>query len=54
MKTPDGRREVVKSNYTEVRMGSPLFGSIAIHGGIAETTGRTFGEAMSFDGVVGF
>jgi hypothetical protein len=49
MKSPDGRREVVKSAYDEMRMGSPLFGCIEVLGGVAATVDRTFGEAMSFD-----
>ena len=48
MNSPDGQREVATSNYFEVRMGSPLFGSIEVRGGLAATAGRLFGEAMSF------
>ena len=49
MKSPDGKREVVKSAFYEIRMGSPLFGAVAVFGGLAATSRRTFGEAMSFD-----
>jgi hypothetical protein len=48
MKSPDGRRQVIKSNYMELRMGSPRFGSITVKGGKALTSGRTFGESMAF------
>jgi hypothetical protein len=50
MKSPDGRRQVIKSDYTELRMGSPRFGSITVKGGKALTSGRTFGESMAFSG----
>jgi hypothetical protein len=49
VKSPDGTREVVKSAFYEIRMGSPLFGPVAVLGGLAATSHRTFGEAMSFD-----
>lgn len=48
MKSPDGRRTVIKHDYTEVSMGGPLIGSIRIDGGRAKTRNREFGEAMAF------
>ena len=48
MKSPDGRRTVVKRDYSEVRMGGPLIGRIRVDGGRAKTGEREFGEAMAF------
>jgi hypothetical protein len=48
MKSPDGRFEVVCSDYGEIRMGSPEFGSIQIVGSSFSPKGRSFGDAMSF------
>jgi hypothetical protein len=48
MRSPNGAREVVKSGYGEIRMGSPLFGQLVVLGGVANTQGRTFGEAVAF------
>ncbi|MEP6754414.1 MAG: hypothetical protein ABJA67_02850, partial [Chthonomonadales bacterium] len=47
MTSPDGRMEVVKSYYIEIRMGSPVFGGFSIRGTDMDTSGR-FGEAMAF------
>jgi hypothetical protein len=49
MKSADGKREVIKSPYYEIRMGSPVFGRVVVRGGHAAVVDRTFGEAMSFD-----
>ncbi len=48
MKSPDGRRTVVKRDYNEVRMGGTLIGRIHVEGGHAKTGDRDFGEAMAF------
>lgn len=48
MKSPDGRRTVVKHDYNEVRTGGALVGTIEIDGGRAKTRNREFGEAMAF------
>jgi hypothetical protein len=48
MKSPDGTFEVVCSNYREIRMGSPEFGSIEIIGSQFRPEGRSFGDAMAF------
>jgi hypothetical protein len=48
MKSPDGRRSVIKHDYNEVRMGGPLIGTIHVDGGRAKTRNREFGEAMAF------
>lgn len=48
MKSPDGRRSVVKRDYNETRMGGPLFGQVQVDGGRAKTGKRDFGEAMAF------
>ncbi|WP_157772447.1 hypothetical protein [Lacunisphaera limnophila] len=48
MKSPNGKFETVCTNYGEVRMGSPLFGSIEIRGLKRQFEERLFGEAMAF------
>ena len=48
MKSPDGRRSVVKHDYIEFRMGGPLIGQINVDGGRAKTAKRDFGDAMAF------
>ena len=48
MKSPDGRRTVVKRDYNEVRTGGPLTGRIHVEGGRAKTAEREFGDAMAF------
>ena len=48
MESPDGRRTVIKRDYREIRMGSPLFGQVRVEGGHARTGSRDFGEAMAF------
>lgn len=48
MTSPDGRFEVVCSGFMEVRMGSPLLGSIEVRGLKRRFDGRQFGEAMAF------
>jgi len=48
MKSPDGRRSVIKHDYNELRMGGPLIGRIHVDGGRAKTGERDFGEAMAF------
>jgi hypothetical protein len=48
MKSPDGRRTVIKRDYNEVRMGGALIGQIRVDGGKAKTGEREFGEAMAF------
>lgn len=47
MISPDGKFEVVTHDYGEVRMGSPEFGRIEIHGTLLDTSGE-FGVAMAF------
>src|SRR5262245_12096154 len=47
MTSPDGQYEVVMHDYSEVRMGSPEFGSIEIRGAALDTSGE-FGVAMAF------
>jgi len=49
MKSPDGKREVLKSDFREIRMGSPEFGRVEVRGGWAATRLRTWGEVVSFD-----
>ena len=48
MKSPSGKIEVVCSDYGEIRMGSPEFGSIRIVGSGFSTSGRSFGDVMAF------
>jgi hypothetical protein len=48
MKSPNGKIEVVCSDYGEIRMGSPEFGNIKIVGTSFSTNGRSFGDAMAF------
>ena len=48
MKSPDGRRTIVKRDYNEVHMGGPLMGRIHVEGGRAKTGDREFAEAMAF------
>jgi len=48
MKSPDGRYEVKKSRYTEVRMGSPEFGKLTIEGCSVNLRGRRFGHPVCF------
>ena len=48
MKSPDGRRTVVKHDYIEAPMGGSLVGQIQVDGGRAKTGKRDFGEAMAF------
>ena len=48
MRSPNGKFEVFKINYTEVRMGSPLFGSLDIIGSPVKLGERWFGEPMCF------
>ncbi|HMP83963.1 MAG TPA: hypothetical protein PKA41_14790 [Verrucomicrobiota bacterium] len=47
MTSPNGKYEVMTHDYGEVRMGSPEFGSIKIHGTSLDTTGE-FGVVMAF------
>lgn len=47
MKSANGKFEVVTHDYGEVRMGSPEFGRIEIHGVSLDTNGE-FGAAMAF------
>jgi hypothetical protein len=46
MKSPDNKYEVQKIDYNEVRMGSPLFGSLKVKGSPVNLKGRLFGEPM--------
>lgn len=48
LKSPNGRYEVVVSDYFEIRGGSPLFGRIRIVGASFETDQDCFGEPMAF------
>jgi hypothetical protein len=48
MKSPDGRFEVLKHNYDEVRMGSPLFGQIEIRGSTFGILPGEFAEPLAF------
>jgi len=48
MKSPDGSIEVLRGELAEVRMGSPLFGSIDIPAMPFRLGGRAFGEATAF------
>jgi hypothetical protein len=48
MKSPNGLREVIRSDYSEIRMGSPLFGQLTVRGGEAITGDLLYGEAMAF------
>jgi hypothetical protein len=48
MKSPNGQYEVVKHDFGEVRMGSPLFGRIEIHGASFDMGNKEFGEPMAF------
>ena len=48
MKSPNGQYEVVKHDFGEVRMGSPLFGRIEIHGASFDMGSKEFGEPMAF------
>jgi hypothetical protein len=48
MKSPDGRFEVIQHNYSEVRMGSPLFGCIEIRGSSFGTVPGEFAEPVAF------
>ena len=48
MKSPDGRFEVIKHDYQEVRMGSPLFGRLEILGSRFGTLAGEFAEPVSF------
>ncbi len=47
MKSPDGKYQVEQINYNEVRMGTPLYGSIKISGLTMDTSGQ-YGQAMAF------
>ncbi|HEY1174048.1 MAG TPA: hypothetical protein VGH19_21965 [Verrucomicrobiae bacterium] len=47
MKSPNGKYEVVPSGYNEVRMGTPLYGSVKVLGTSMDTAGE-FGEVMAF------
>lgn len=47
MKSPDGKYAVMQINYNEVRMGTPLYGTIKIQGATIDTSGE-FGEPMAF------
>ena len=48
MKSPDGRRTVIKHDYIEARLGGRLVGQIQVDGGRAKTGKREFAEAMAF------
>lgn len=48
MKSPDGRRTVIKHDYIEARTGGSFIGQIQVDGGRAKTGKRDFGEAMAF------
>ena len=47
MNSPDGKYQVEQIDYHEVRMGSPLYGSIKISGTNMDTSGQ-YGETMAF------
>ena len=46
MRSPDNKYEVQKIDYNEVRMGSPLFGSLKLKGSPVDLNERLFGEPM--------
>jgi hypothetical protein len=48
MKSPNGKYEVLKHDFNEIRMGSPWFGHISVLGSNLRTNVRIFGEAMAF------
>jgi hypothetical protein len=48
MKSPDGRRTVIKHDYIEAQAGGSFVGQIQVDGGRAKTAKRDFGEAMAF------
>jgi len=48
MKSLDNQYEVLVHDFGEIGMGSPLFGRIEIRGAAFDTSGREFGEPMTF------
>ena len=48
MKSPNGQYTVILHDFGEVRMGSPAFGRIEIHGSSFDTSNQEFGELMAF------
>jgi hypothetical protein len=47
MKSPNGQYNLLKADFKEIRMGSPLFGTIELRGSRVDTQG-SFGEPMAF------
>ena len=48
VKSPDGRYEVIRRHYHEIRMGSPLFGELKISGSRLRTVPGRFAEPVAF------